>query len=303
MRFPLVFTVWADVLTGYFLACHAAQKPAESLDVAVMLGVAAGVYWGGMMLNDCFDVESAREHGRHKALPASIVSVSSAYATALLLIIAAVTGAVIFSRAAGIAGGAVALLLVVYAAITKDVPYLGAANMAVCRGCNLLLGFAFAHVHGPLIQQTILLGPILAVSGYVFLVTQISSEEERPRAEVLVGFTAALVVLLLLLTGVHYYSSLSHAEWYLIATVTVFVLGVVFRLLQVARRTVHDLTPGSVEKLVMAGLVGTIVLDANFTAFAGQSGPTFGVLFLLVPTFLMLRFFRALYPGTNTAID
>ena len=29
MRFPLVFTVWADVLTGYFLACHTGQKPAE----------------------------------------------------------------------------------------------------------------------------------------------------------------------------------------------------------------------------------------------------------------------------------
>ena len=159
MRFPLVFTVWADALTGYFLACHTGLKPAESLDVAVMLAVAAGLYWGGMMLNDCFDYEAAKEHGRHKALPASLVSATSAFATAFLLILVALGGAFLFSRWAGTVGVAVALLLVVYAAITKDVPYLGAANMAVARGCNILMGLAFAHVRGPLIEHTVLLGP------------------------------------------------------------------------------------------------------------------------------------------------
>ena len=284
-RFPLIFTVWADVLAGYFIAAHDAEQPMRSAEVGIMLLVAACLYWAGMLLHDAFKWEAAREHGRPVPLPQGIVSTTSAFATSILLMLVGVGAAGFVSTAAGLAAVVVGILLVVFASITREIVFFSSLTMAICRGGNVILGMAFMHKVGFPVTQATQLGPVAALIGYVFVVTQISLEEETPRAEPLVLLTGSIVVILLALTGCHYFTSLSDASWSLALVTSFFVLAAVLRILQVA------------------GLVGTVVLDANFVAFAGHAGPTFGVLFLFIPTFLMLRFFHALYPGARDAIE
>jgi hypothetical protein len=134
-------------------------------------------------------------------------------------------------------------------------------------------------------------------------VTQIVSEESRLNRERLLRLIGALIVVLVVVHVLLYLPSLSKARVEVCVLVSFFVVGVVARLVQLARRVARELTPESVQKLVVGGFVGAIVLNANFVAFTGRVGPTIGVLFLLLPTFILLRFFHVLFPGTRTAMD
>jgi 4-hydroxybenzoate polyprenyltransferase len=304
VRFPLIFTAWSDVLLGYFVIAVGGPGVLSHARVAVMLAATVGLYAGAMALCDCFEYESDKEHGKRRTLPIGIASPHSAFAVAFSLMVLSIGGATLISTAAGLVSVIVALFLVLFASVTRGMPFLGAMSLALTRGLNIVLGISFAHAAGPVVARVEYWGPVAAVCGYVFLVTQMASEEEHPRRERLMILTGAIIVLLVLFNVVLYVSPLAaSASIALRVIVSVFVLGVILRLLQLARRVVHELTTESVQKLVVAALVGSIVLNANFLAFTGRAEPTFGVLFLLLPTFFMLRFFHVLYPGTSTAMD
>jgi 4-hydroxybenzoate polyprenyltransferase len=303
LRFPLIFTVWSDVLTGCFIMEAQGGEALNGGDVALMLAIASGLCTGGMTLYDCFQYESDKEHGKARTLPIGVISAHAGFAVAFIMILCSVAGATLVSPSAGLLSVLVALFLVVYASLMRGMPFLGAASLALSRGFNIILGMAFAHRGGPLVLRFEYWAPIVAVVGYVLLVTQLASEEAHARRGRLFRFTAALILILVLLHGFLYVSTLSKATLFLRVSVSLFVAGVVARFLQLAHRCVRELSAESVEKLVVAGLVATIVLNANFVAFTGKTGATFGVLFLLLPTFIMFRFFHRLFQGTWTAID
>jgi len=302
-RFPLVFTVWSDVLMGYFLGASHAEVSLSGARLALMLAVTTSLYTGAMTLCDCFEYESDREHGHPGPLPVGVMSVHGAYSIGFLLVLLALAGATLVSSSAGLLSVAVALLLLAFSSWTRGLPFVGAGNLAVVRGATVLLGMGFAHTNGVPVPSMEYWGPPAAVVAYVFLATQIAAEEEHPRRERLLRVSAAVIVLLVVLHVLLYVSPLSRATLSDCIFISVFVLGTVVRLGQLARRAVRELSAESVQKLEVAVLVGMIVLNANFVAFAGTLVPTLGVLFLLVPTFLLLRFFHLLYPGTRTAMD
>ena len=303
IRFPLVFTAWSDVLTGYFIFMAQTGGAFESARIAVMLAISVGLVAGGMTLCDCFGYEADKEHGVPRTLPVGVVSIHGSFAVASILILLSIAAASLVSSMACLLSALAALLLVVFAALTRELPVLSSLNLALIRGLNVIFGMAFAHQGGLPLGNLEAWGAVAALVAYVFLVTQIASEEEHPRRERLLRLTGGLVVLLVLLNVFLYVSPLSRADALLCVATSVFVAGTVARLLQLARRSVHELSSESVQKLAVAGLVGSIVLNANFAAFTGDDAATFGVLFLLLPTFLMFRFFHALYPGTRSAID
>jgi len=303
LRFPLIFTAWSDVLTGCFIVQAQGGKTLNGGDVVIMLAITAGLCTGGMTLFDCFEYESDKEHGKARTLPIGVISAHAGFAVAIIMILFSIAGATLVSSSAGLLSVLVALFLVVFASLMRGMPFLGAASLALSRALNIILGMAFAHREGPLVARFEYWAPVVAVFGYVLLVTQVASEEAHARRERLLRLTGALILILVLLNVFLYVSDLSKATLFLRISVSVFVTGVVLRFLQLARRCVHELSAESVEKLVVAGLVATIVLNANFVAFTGRTGPTFGVLFLLLPTFLLFRFFHRLYQGTRTAID
>jgi 4-hydroxybenzoate polyprenyltransferase len=303
LRFPLIFTAWSDVLTGYFIVATQSGEALRGAHVAAMLAIAAGLCTGGMTLFDCFEYASDKEHGKARTMPIGVISAHAGFAVAFIMILFSIAGATLVSSSAGLLSVLVALFLVIFASVTRGMPFLGAASLALSRGLNIILGMAFAHREGPLVARPEYWTPVVAVFAYVLLVTQVASEEAHARRERLLRLTGALILILVLLNAFLYVSPLSKASLPLRVSVSVFVAGVVLRFLQLARRSVHELSAESVEKLVVAGLVATIVVNANFVAFTGKAGPTLGVLFLLLPTFLMFRFFHRLYQGTRTAID
>ncbi|HUW58552.1 MAG TPA: hypothetical protein VMZ92_18090, partial [Planctomycetota bacterium] len=303
IRFPLIFATWSDVLTGHVIAAAQTPEVLHPGRVAMMLAVTTFLGTGGMTLCDCFEYESDKEHGRPGSLPLGVISLHAAFAAAFILILLAVAGATWVSASAGLLTVVVALLFLVFASVTREMPFAGAANLSVIRGLSIILGMAFAHQGGPLVPKVECWGPVAALVGFVFIVTRIVSEEKHPRRERLLRLTATLILLLVIFNVLLYVLPLSKASVTLCVIVSVFVAGVVMRFLQLVRRSVHELSTASVQKLVVAGLVGTIVVNANFVAFTGEADQTLGVLFLLLPAFIMFRFLHVLYPGTQTAID
>jgi 4-hydroxybenzoate polyprenyltransferase len=311
IRFPLIFTSWSDVLAGYFLVtmgpAASGAGPAAVPDasrVAVMLGATAFLCAGGMTLSDSFDYGADKEHGHARPLPVGLLSAHAGFTVGIIMILLAIASATVVSATTGLMSVAVALLLVMFASLTSGMPVLGAVNVSLSRGVNVIFGMAFAVGDaGPLVPKPELWAPVAALVGYIFLVTQIASEEGRANRERLLRLTGALIVVLVVLNVLLYILHPSNARIELRVLLSVAVLAVVLRLLQLARRVARELSTESVQKLVVAGFVGAIVLNANFVAFTGAVGATIGILFLIAPTFLLLRFFHVLFPGTRTAID
>ena len=303
MRFPLIFAGWSDFLCGYFLAAAAAGVTPHPLRMGGMLAAATLLGAGWMTLSDCFCYESDKEHGHAGPLPAGLLSAHAGFAVGLVMLLLAIACSTLISAEAGLLSVAGALLIVLSAAFTRDLPVLGAVNVGFVRAMGMVIGMAFAVPNGPFVPKPELWGPVAAIFGYVFIVTQIASEEARLNRERLLRLIGAMVVLLVALNVLLYVSWLSKAGVELCILLSVFVAGTVGRLVYLGRRVARELTPESVQKLAIGGFVAAIVLNANFVAFAGRTGAAIGVLFLLLPTFLLLRFFHILFPGTRTAMD
>ena len=75
VRLPNVFTVLADVGAAFLLVAHGPQ-PAGRFVVVLLAGVA--LYWGGMILNDVFDVQQDIEERPSRPIPAGHIGLGSA---------------------------------------------------------------------------------------------------------------------------------------------------------------------------------------------------------------------------------
>lgn len=75
LRLPNVFTAWSDALMGVVAAAGALQTSSQGLAVLFFLIVAtSGLYLGGMVLNDWFDVEEDRRARAFRPLPSGVFS-------------------------------------------------------------------------------------------------------------------------------------------------------------------------------------------------------------------------------------
>ena len=92
IRLPNAFTVPGDVVAGWYLA-GAAGRPGLFL----LLGSSLSMYWAGLILNDCFDLEKDREERPDRPLPSGRISLAVAWTAGLSLltlglVLAALTG-------------------------------------------------------------------------------------------------------------------------------------------------------------------------------------------------------------------
>ena len=136
-RAPNVFTAVTNVFTG----CAAtAWPPAGPFDVGLLALGSACLYTGGVVLNDCCDIETDRRERPHRPLPSGAVSPRVALGMAIGLLAAGIALALVVNVAAALTASAIAVLIATYDTHFKSVPALGPLNMAACRFGNVLLG-------------------------------------------------------------------------------------------------------------------------------------------------------------------
>jgi len=144
-RPPNFLTVPGDVLAGVFLAGGLAWVAAPfGLDLFLLVVSALLFYAAGLLLNDWADAAIDRLERPDRPIPSGAVARGRVLSVAVVLLLGGVGlcfwagGAVVW------VGVALALAIVNYNLLTKNLALVGPLNMGLCRGLSFLLGAAWA---------------------------------------------------------------------------------------------------------------------------------------------------------------
>lgn len=206
VRAPLAAGAVSNLLVGAVLARpDAAWEGRHLLGLAIAALATTGFYWGGMALNDWFDLERDRRDAPRRPLPAGRVGPGLALALGLSLLALGLAGAGLAAAIAAddarrglLAGAAVALAVLAYDGGLKRWRHPGALAMGACRASNALLGGAvLGQPPGgwALVYAGLLLWHVQALT----LVSTWEDEVAPPGAFVVAWGTTLLAPLLLLL--------------------------------------------------------------------------------------------------------
>jgi 4-hydroxybenzoate polyprenyltransferase len=136
-------TVWSNLLIGWLIAAaFGANFDGDSLPrLGLLLAGLSLVYTAGMFLNDAWDVawDTPRHPGR--PIPSGRLSQQSVRTAGLACLILGSTLAAFTAPWLVLPLGALGVLILVYTALHKIRPALGAALMGSCRALLPLIGF------------------------------------------------------------------------------------------------------------------------------------------------------------------
>nr|WP_256534225.1 UbiA-like protein EboC [Lewinella sp. JB7] len=142
MRPANLVTAVADILAGASVA--AACSGAWDDQVGWLALATLGLYGGGVVFNDVFDLDLDRVERPERALPSGQVTLAQATLLGGLLLLAGVGLSLIVSPTSGAIALVVAALTLVYDAKAKHHAFFGPLVMGMCRGGNLLLGISLS---------------------------------------------------------------------------------------------------------------------------------------------------------------
>ncbi len=297
MRLPTVFTALADILCGFLVS----QAIGGGLTVGELLAKAelwwlllssAGLYLGGMVLNDVFDAELDAVERPERPIPSGRISKGSASLLGNNLLLTGIVAAWLAGSTAATGSGSlrIALMLavavVLYDAVLKKT-VAGPLGMGTCRFLNIVLGASTSAV-----WPDNWMGPQLAVASalgiYIVGVTWFARHEAGNASRM--SMNAAIVVML---AGIAIDVWLARSGNFppSVANGTVIALGmiavnVVVRCFRAARNA----QPRVVQKTVGLLLLTIIFLDAT-TVFCvtGDAKLASLVVILVIPATLMKR--------------
>ena len=305
-RVPNLFTAMADVLMG-FLVVHQALTPWQPL--VCLLLASACIYTAGMVLNDVYDIEVDRLERPQRPLPAGDISWAWARRLGFLLLgIGALaglaSGAWAEANQPAWRGGLIALLLVVsvllYDGVLKKTP-VAPLVMGGCRFFNVLLGMSFALAAAPTDALAGYESHQWMIAGgfgfYIAGVTWFARTEARVSSRWQLGLGVVTMTLGLLMLA-WFPALVSENQKPTLLQLPENIVFLLFMLLGasiVYRCTVavFDPVPERVQMAVKNCLQSLIVLNAAVTACVADFAYAVLVLALLVPMFVLGRWFRS----------
>lgn len=147
MRLPTVFTALSNILCGYYISRPERDLPTLATDPTLwwLLLASAGLYLGGMVLNDVFDAELDAKERPGRPIPSGKISKGAAAVFGGLLMVVGVVAAWCAGRVSGSGSTSVVVAIILAAGVvlydsvlknTKAAPL----GMGGCRFLNLILG-------------------------------------------------------------------------------------------------------------------------------------------------------------------
>ncbi|MGL4622393.1 UbiA-like protein EboC [Chroococcidiopsis sp.] len=258
MRPANIVTAWADILAGFaisgFMVIQAGTLELEAL--GWLLLATTGLYGGGVVFNDVFDAELDTKERPERPIPSGRASRQSAATLASVLLLVGIVAASQVSFLSAILAICIAVGAVVYDSLGKHQPLVGALNMGLCRGGNLLLGMsAVPAIVGE--YWFLALIPIF----YIAAITSLSQGEvhgakgNTPTIALLLIFTVIGALFgLELLPNYHILKALPA-----IALFTGYLLPPVIQ-------AVRQPTPQQIRNAVRSGILSLVILDATIAA-------------------------------------
>ena len=279
MRPANLVTAVADILAGASVA--AAVTGDWNADLSYLALATIGLYGGGVVFNDVFDLDLDRIERPERALPRGAVSLAEAVLLGGLLLLGGIAFSLVVSGSSGAIALAVAVLALVYDARAKHHVLFGPLVMGMCRGGNLLLGVSLSALA---LTQYWWLGllPVVFI-GAITLTSRGEVGGNNKRAIRLAMALDALVAVALLVLPYYTRAELLPALpfllfWYLINA-------------EAKMGALADNRPAPVKRAVKTGVLSLIPLNACLAASFMGVGTGLQVLLLLPISILLARFF------------
>lgn len=279
MRPANIVTAIADILAGISVAGLLLKGSAAEMLGLVLATV--GLYGGGVVFNDVFDVELDKVERPERPLPSGQVSTRQASLLGGSLLVFGILAAGTVRWESAAIALIIAVLVLTYDKYAKHYVVLGPINMGLCRSFNLLLGISIS---------------LLALKSYWFLgviplvfigdITLTSQGEVRGK-----NISSLYVALALDLLVAGTFVVLYFYTDYALLAASPFILFWLGLNVRAKLRAIKQNEPKMIMKAVKAGVLSLIPLNAAMAA--GFEGVTSGLIVLaLLPVSLGLaRYF------------
>lgn len=287
MRLPTVFTAMSNILCGYLMT-HSPDihQLSEHTSLICLLLSSAGLYLGGMVLNDVFDAGLDAVERPERPLPSGRISRTSALTLAVALLLSGLLAA----AAVGTNSLTLAVLLVAgvvaYDGFLKNT-VVAPLGMGACRFLNILLG-ASAVARWPDIWQAPQLGIAAGLFVYIVGVTWFARHETVTGARGSLTVGLLFVVAGIIVDGVVLSDSASSPQTQTGALIALSLIAA--NLILRCGGAIRSGEPRRVQRTVGFMLLCVIFLDAT-AVFAVSGSAALGALVvaLVVPATLMKR--------------
>jgi 4-hydroxybenzoate polyprenyltransferase len=261
MRPANIVTSWADILAGFAISGFVALQSGTAWETLVWLLLATtGLYGGGVVFNDVFDAELDAQERPERPIPSRRASRQGATILASVLLAIAVVAAAQVSWLSVILATCIAIAAVVYDSLGKHQPVIGALNMGLCRGGNLLLGMSAAPA---MVGEYWYLALIPII--YIAAITSISQGEVHGSK----GNTPAIALLLIIAVIAGLVGLELLPNYHILKALPAIALFAGYLLPSVIQ-AVRQPTPEQIRNAVRSGVLSLVILDAAIaTGFAG----------------------------------
>ncbi|GGD40771.1 MFS transporter [Emticicia aquatilis] len=266
-----IITAIADILAGVAIATFSFSIEEINPTKVIFLCLSTiGLYGGGIVFNDIFDLELDKVERPERVIPSGKVSKNNAIIFGVLLLLLGVFAALVNSSISSIIALSVAICALIYDKYGKHHSFFGPINMGLCRGGNLILGMSIIEASIP---QWWWLG-LLPVC-YIAAITMISRGEVHGGNKNTLYFAAFLYVLV---STFQLFISFNLGN--LLITVGFVILHIYLIFKPLITAISNPIGP-NIGKAVKAGVLSLIVMDAAWVSVSGNIFLAIAVLCLL----------------------
>lgn len=253
-----------------------------SFEILYLVLASMCFYYGGMVLNDCFDYQEDLTERPNRPLPSKQISLKNAWLQGYSLLLAGLVLTCVYSTHIVTLGVSLALCTVILlynGYIKEGLP--GSIMMGLCRYFNWCLGLVAVSLSLNGLPSNVFM-IALPIFFYICGLTFISKQETHAKNKrALWVLTALLAITVLSLIGliVCFTDTFKGSLAISIGLVILWLGWLLSRLIPVWR----NFNPSSIQQLVMWMVIGVIPFDALLVAFSGQYLWAVAILMLLPP--------------------
>lgn len=271
IRFPGIFTVFSNVLLGFFVV---QQVAFDWFALGLLLATSGCLFFAGMVFNDFFDFSLDKKQRPERPLPSGKISKNKAFYLGLCFLVLAN----ICSALVGFQTLLVSLLMtgfiLLYDIKLKNIPVLGILNLSLIRFFNVILGTTIVALS---IEVILIAIPVAILVAGISIFAKTEDSQYSKRAEILnlIFIVATIFYVNLLAFG-------GEIIFYGFIGIFIFIIFVPFYFYK-------DKTNANIQKKVTFQLLSIIILDATLLSIYSELIFAIITLILFVPAYFITR--------------
>lgn len=280
MRPANIITAVADILAGIAIVGFFASEIFNQqivIQIILLCIATAGLYGGGIVFNDIFDIEQDKINRPERVIPSGKLTLNEAKKLGISLFALGVFCAFCVSIFSGFIAVATMSSALLYDKYGKHHRFFGPINMGLCRSLNLILGMSIY----PNLEPKYFLIAILPLL-FISAITLTAQKETKGKNKLAIGLAMLLdasIVLGFWIISQYFDFSIKNAFFFLLFW---YGINVISKL-----KAILNNNPKLIMKAVKTGVLSLIPLNASYVA--GFSSVYIAILVLcLLPISLFL---------------